>query len=137
MWNVNPKILCQRHLLGEHVEMHMFAGCLNRGLSIDGYVRNGLVEPDKIQIRHDELSVEMLRRGMNHKSPIHKISFPGWNNPGFVNLERSLRDLKSRCPDCRSRIESFGNFESVDPPESVKCECIICGRITCNQGCLH
>lgn len=31
MWVVNPKILCRKHLLGEHVELHMATGHLQRG----------------------------------------------------------------------------------------------------------
>lgn len=29
MWMVDPKIMCRKHLLGEHLELHMLAGCIN------------------------------------------------------------------------------------------------------------
>jgi hypothetical protein len=28
MWMVPPKVMCRKHLLGEHVEIHMLAGSL-------------------------------------------------------------------------------------------------------------
>ncbi len=44
MWNVLPEYLCRKHLLGEHVEMHMFVGTIKRGVSLNGYIKNKLVE---------------------------------------------------------------------------------------------
>ena len=29
-WMVDPRLLCRKHLLGEHVENHMFIGTLKR-----------------------------------------------------------------------------------------------------------
>ena len=34
MWNVDPKLMCNKHLLGEHVEMHMFFGTIQKGISM-------------------------------------------------------------------------------------------------------
>jgi Pyrimidine dimer DNA glycosylase len=30
MWLVDPRLMCSQHLLGEHVELHMLVGSLNR-----------------------------------------------------------------------------------------------------------
>ena len=38
MWMVNPEILCRKHLLGEHVELHMLVGWIIKGKSIQGYL---------------------------------------------------------------------------------------------------
>lgn len=73
MWMVDPKILCNKHLLGEHVELHMFIGSINKGRDIEGYVKNNLIEPSKLYQRHQELVNEMKRRGMNHKSELNLI----------------------------------------------------------------
>ncbi len=43
-WLCDPKILCNKHLLGEHVEHHMFVGTLKAKKNVDGYVRNNLLE---------------------------------------------------------------------------------------------
>lgn len=102
MWNVNPALLCRQHLLGEHLEMHMFAGALREGHSIEGYVEGGLVEPYKLKERHDKLVAEMQSRGYNHKSPFPEYTYEG--PQGAVVLRRSLWDLQSRCAECGQRI---------------------------------
>ena len=60
MWLVDPNLLCNRHLLGEHLEMHMFIGTIKKGSKINGYVEGGLCDPTKIIFRHDELADEMM-----------------------------------------------------------------------------
>lgn len=99
MWNIDPKKMCRRHLLGEHVEMHMFVGVLNKNRSIKGYLEKNLVEVHNIRKRHDELVIEMKRRGYNHKSDL-----PEYNNTvsGKVNKVFNTQDLKSRCSECFS-----------------------------------
>lgn len=34
MWMVPPELMCRQHLLGEHVELHMFVGAINKGTSV-------------------------------------------------------------------------------------------------------
>ena len=101
MWGIDPKLMCRQHLLGEHVEMHMFVGTINLGKSIDGYVRGGLVETSLITQRHADLATEMVRRGMNHRSelPDYQI-LPR----GRLNRPANLIDLSSRCAACAQRI---------------------------------
>lgn len=99
-WGVNPKILCKKHLLGEHVEQHMFVGSINKGISLDGYVRGGLVEVHNIRARHDLLVEEMARRGMHHNSELPE--FESWE-AGSIDWRSALRDLTARCPHCFRR----------------------------------
>jgi len=66
MWKVNPKSLCRKHLLGEHVECHMFLGSLAKNISLKGYIEKGLVEVHNIIKRHDELAIELGSRGYQH-----------------------------------------------------------------------
>lgn len=103
MWGVNPALLCDRHLLGEHVEMHMFAGTIKKGISTRGYEETGLVDLSKIRTRHDRIAKEMKRRGMNHKSPIDRVS-DGLKG-GSIDIKANLRELKRRCSTCR-RIQT-------------------------------
>ena len=98
-----PSIMCRKHLLGEHVEMHMLVGTLQKGISVQGYIDNQLVELEHIRARHDELVEEMIKRGYNHKSPLP--DYPEVSG-GVVDREENLRDLVNRCPDCRERIEN-------------------------------
>ena len=97
MWNVDPSLLCRQHLLGEHVEMHMFAGAIRLRTSVLGYLERGLVETGKIGQRHDELVAEMEKRGMNHRSPLAQ---PPTHDFGEVDSEANLTELARRCPAC-------------------------------------
>jgi len=101
-WNVNPEILCTKHLLGEHVESHMYMGCIKKGTSLKGYIDKGLVEVHNITKRHNELVNEMIKRGMNHKTPIEEFIC---EEIGYVNSEKNIEELKRRCIKCRERIE--------------------------------
>ena len=100
MWNVHPEMMCRRHLLGEHCEMHMFAGCIQKRKSINGYVEKGLVETGNIGKRHDSLAREMERRGYRHASPLRP---PKCGIGGRVDSGKSARELRKRCRECRSR----------------------------------
>ena len=100
MWDLPETIQCRKHLLGEHVEMHMFAGTIKKGISIQGYLKKGLVNPSKIKKRHDLLAKEMRSRGYQHNSPL--IS-PKISLIKEIDKNYNLKDLIKRCPECRNR----------------------------------
>lgn len=104
MWMVNPAIMCRKHLLGEHVEIHMFQGCLNKGKNVDGYVKNGLVDLGFLKVRHSALVDEMTRRGYKHNSP---LIIQAEDSRNSVNWGKSLNELINRCPDCHDRFSEF------------------------------
>ena len=104
MWMVDPKKMCRKHLLGEHVEIHMMVGTLLKGRSIDGFLERGLLEPQSARQRHDALAAEMQARGYTHRSPLPQ--FPCFKCLARVELERSESELAARCPDCRKLIEA-------------------------------
>ena len=70
MWMLPPETMCRKHLLGEHVELHMLLGSLRRGKNIDGFLAGKLVDPRRMFRRHEELVLEMERRGYRHASPL-------------------------------------------------------------------
>jgi hypothetical protein len=41
MWMVWPELMCRKHLLGEHVEIHMLLGALNKGHRVQGFINKG------------------------------------------------------------------------------------------------
>jgi ribosomal protein L44E len=99
MWMVDPTLMCTKHLLGEHVELHMFVGCLRRKKTLTGFFTKGLLEVHSIRARHDALVQEMRRRGMQHKSPLQPFrSF----KMGKINRRQSKLELASRCEKCQS-----------------------------------
>jgi hypothetical protein len=101
--------MCRQHLLGEHVEMHMFIGTLNRGKTVQGYLEKGLLEVHNLYSRHQELVEEMKKRGYNHCSEID----PNWKHAkklGVVNKKKNLEELIRRCPRCKQRfLENKGS----------------------------
>ncbi len=103
MWNVQPQILCRKHLLGEHLEMHMFRTAVISGKRITGFIMNGLVEVHNISKRHDELVEEMSKRGYNHRSPMGSlITRPR----GYVDIKKNILVLRERCEECRKLQEA-------------------------------
>ena len=109
MWLCDPKIMCQKHLCGEHVEMHMFLGSLKKGKKIDGFLEKNLFEPMALYWRHNELAREMSDRGYNHQSEMYGadivLDMPDEKRTNRIDREKALEDLLSRCPECRSRFD--------------------------------
>lgn len=108
MWNVNPKLMCRQHLLGEHLEMHMFTGCLRNRVNLFGYIRAGLVEIKNIKKRHDKLVIEMKRRGYNHKTPIKYFPYKT-EKTKKIDVKFNIKELKRRCKECRKRMKECKN----------------------------
>jgi hypothetical protein len=103
MWMIPPALLCRKHLLGCHVECHMLAGAILKGRSIAGHLERGQVEPQCLEEYHNALANEMVRRGYRHCSPLNMIAT---GICGYVDTQKSIDDLRTRCADCRERIDS-------------------------------
>jgi len=109
MWLVSPKIMCKNHLLGEHLELHMLAGCLRNGRNIKGYLEKGLVDPYLLTNRHEELVQEMERRGYKHSSPLNEL--PELPAKGHIDTNKNILELTSRCHKCKERKELIESKE--------------------------
>ena len=107
MWMVAPNLLCRKHLIGEHGEIHKHKHNFEKHHSITGRIYPiVLIEPDNMQNRHDELAQEMIARGYNHQSPYAQPDLSHLSNSerfAKVDMEYNLKDLYSRCPECRAR----------------------------------
>jgi hypothetical protein len=127
LWMVPPKLLCRKHLLGEHVECHMFIGTIYRRISVDGYIARGLLDPSALWARHDELVRELERRGFAHRSPL-----PTWglsvqavtevlSRRCPIDARASLRELCERCNDCARRTKEVAKGNDPDQaPETSR-----------------
>jgi len=102
MWMVNPRIMCRQHLLGEHVEIHMFIGTINRNKSVKGYLQKGLLEVHNLYSRHADLVGEMKRRGYNHCSKVNE-KWKFVEELGAIDREKNVNELVNRCSKCKSR----------------------------------
>lgn len=116
MWMVPTSCLCRKHLLGEHVEIHMFIGAINNIKVLDGYINSKLLFPSEIEFRHNQLVEEMENRGYKHNSPLPEIeakSYYEWllrHRPTFdakKDVKMNLNILWHRCLECRERINYY------------------------------
>jgi len=106
---VNPKILCRKHLLGEHGEIHKHRWTFERKHKKDKYIANNCIEPTSMESRHEVLAREMKRRGFNHKSSFKQpnIDYLPKNQKYYrVDKLSSLCDLLKRCEDCKKRYKT-------------------------------
>jgi len=108
MWlGVQPKELCDRHLVAEHGEIHKMAGHLAAGRSPEHWTSNGWIVLSQMQTRHDLLAAEMVHRGFNHDGTkllkTHTYTGPnGCNDP-----DRDRKELAERPYKCKGRIKSL------------------------------
>lgn len=107
MWGIDPQLLCDQHLLGEHTELHQAVGTLRNHphgeAIVRGHAERQQLDTSKLQARHDDLADELERRGMTHDSP---MNYEDTHELGSINPERNRANLQNRCEDCRNRIET-------------------------------
>lgn len=73
IWDLDPTLLCRKHLLGEHRELHGLWNILTlgkRGYSQHPETKRWIGRLWALSQRHDALSQEMARRGWNHRTPL-------------------------------------------------------------------
>jgi len=111
MWMIPPKMLCNKHLLGEHGEIHKHRHNFIKKHNMTGRMEPIVqIEPQSMGIRHDQVAAEMKDRGMNHQSPFDQpdISYlPDRFQNMKVDLENSIQDLHHRCEECSHRISLY------------------------------
>jgi hypothetical protein len=107
MWMIDPQLMCRKHLLGEHGEIHKFLPSFRKGHKVDGRFDpivqiqfQGYIE------RHDALAFEMAERGYNHKSPLvdvpdFSLIYPQHYDK-LVDVQLAYADLMARCDKCRT-----------------------------------
>lgn len=116
MWMIKPIYLCRQHLLGEHNELHKLLGSIVKGKSIRGHSMKFQVFPKHLVGRHNELVIEMQRRGYNHNSPmpieytclIHYLEImPQHSMPPTLVVD-NMCELYKKCESCKERMETLG-----------------------------
>lgn len=110
MWMVDPQTMCRKHLMGEHVETHMYVGGMLKGTKMGGYIAGNLLEPMSLKRRHDALAAEMVARGYKHDSVMGDnayaaalASLPEEFVISTVSEKDARAELHRRCPDCAAR----------------------------------
>lgn len=101
MWMVDPRLMCNNHLNGEHNELHKLVGVIRNhphGIEIaEGQGEKGNIDTSLIADRHEALVDEMERRGWNHNSP---LDYEDNLDLGEVSKANNRRELSGRCDEC-------------------------------------
>lgn len=73
IWDVAPRLLCRKHLTGEHRELHGLWNILSQdkhGYAHHPETRRWRGKLAALYARHEALAAEMVRRGYIHASPL-------------------------------------------------------------------
>jgi hypothetical protein len=75
IWDVEPKILCRKHLLAEHRELHGLWNILTKHHGQGGYARHPetlrwVGKLKALYNRHEKLVAEFAVRGYQHRTPL-------------------------------------------------------------------
>lgn len=114
VWDVEPSKLCNRHLLGQHNEIHGLWTVITQDRT--GYrnhpeTRRWSGARCALWRAHEETAAEMARRGFNHRSPIDS------DVPGKTELPESITPIEEQI---RLLAEKHRNDS---PPQGVE----VCG----------
>lgn len=106
IWDVDPRLLCRQHLLGEHRELHAIWSVITKNRS--GYSRH----PETVRWRgklaalyrrHDMQVAEMSRRGYSHMSPLDRRKATGdrMQNEMVDSVRRQIAILRGKGCACK------------------------------------
>jgi hypothetical protein len=107
VWDVPPKELCRKHLLGEHRELHGLWNILTKHGGVGGYARHPetlrwVGKSKALYLRHEALVTEFGNRGYKHHTPLDKALARGKaNQDDFINtLSEQRAILKEKDCEC-------------------------------------
>lgn len=105
VWDIEPKRLCRKHLLGEHRELHAIWSVLTNNKT--GYAKHPetlrwVGKLHALYLRHEALVEEMNRRGYNHYSSLSQdLAVGDPVQTKFVDtIERQYEILREKSCDC-------------------------------------
>lgn len=99
LWDIHPKHLCRKHLLGEHRELHGLWNILTKHKGTGGYSRHPetmrwVGKTKALYIRHEALVKEFAQRGYKHHSPLDKkLAVGSGSQKIFIDLIPKQREI--------------------------------------------
>jgi hypothetical protein len=97
IWDISPSKLCRNHLLGEHRELHAMWVVITenkKGYSLHPETLRWKGKLKAMYLRHDQLVLEMTKRGYNHKSNAKQCDY-------VDSIERQIQILKKKGCSCK------------------------------------
>jgi len=102
IWDIAPKCLCRKHLLGEHRELHAIWVILSwnkKGYSRHPETLRWKGKLKALYARHEALVKELVRRGYKHLSPLDKKLAKGSTKQNvFIHSPRQQRKILKNKP---------------------------------------
>lgn len=99
IWDVHPKFLCRKHLLGEHRELHGLWNILTKHKGKGGYSHHPetlrwVGKQRALYVRHEALVMEFMNRGYRHHTPLDRRFASGVHEQKvFINTIKEQRKL--------------------------------------------
>jgi len=107
IWDIQPRRLCNKHLVAEHGELHSLWSVINnhkKGFSHHPETERWRGKLKALYLRHQKLADEMVKRGFQHQSPLDKRQARGKaiQNAYLQRPEEQKEILRKRnCPCLR------------------------------------
>ena len=107
VWDIHPKHLCRKHLLGEHRELHGLWNILTKHKGKVGYAKHPetlrwVGKQKALYYRHEALVKEFSKRGYKHHSPLDKkLAVGSGSQKIFIDLiNEQCNILKQKPCEC-------------------------------------
>lgn len=104
VWDVPVEMLCDKHLLGQHLEIHTMHSVIvnnKRGYANHPETVRWRNNTEELRLVHDQTVQEMLRRGMKHKSPIDGPRALKRSSYGLVDpINRQIHEIYRKGCQC-------------------------------------
>lgn len=100
VWDIHPSKLCNKHLLGEHRELHAIWTILTtgkKGYSNHPETKRWEGKLKALYSRHEQEVKELDKRGFTHRSPLNEHLATGDEHQNlFINTIEEQQELLSK-----------------------------------------
>jgi hypothetical protein len=105
IWDISPKLLCRKHLLGEHRELHAIWTILTtdkKGYRNHPETKRWEGKLAALYKRHEDEVKAMIGRNYSHSSPLDKklASGKATQDTMINTIEEQINLLKNKGCDC-------------------------------------
>lgn len=107
MWMLPVECMCMKHIVGEHGEIHKHLHNFIKKHNMNKRLSERQIFPSLMKNRHDELAVHMNHKSKYEQPDISYLEENGLIIPTYEDLYYNMKDLISRCPFCRSKINKL------------------------------
>jgi len=111
IWDIEPKYLCQKHLVAEHRELHAIWNIITKnkkGYSNHPETKRWVGKLKALYYRHEKLVKEMKKRGYRHQTPLDKKLARGQEKQtSYLHSKKQQKNILKNKP-CGCPIKPAG-----------------------------